>query len=138
MATVRRTAVTLHDVAREAGVSLATASRALNGSARTVNDEYRQRVAAAALKLNYTTNLSAQAVAKGSTTELTPSRSEMPSSSSEICSCWSAVRAESLWNTTVATAPPTPSNSSVKRSVTCCVAVFGMLNPVASFPPLSR
>jgi len=70
MATVRRTAVTLHDVAREAGVSLATASRALNGSARTVNDEYRQRVAAAALKLNYTTNLSAQAVAKGSTTSV--------------------------------------------------------------------
>jgi len=64
----RNTSVTLHDVAREAGVSLATASRALNGSARTVNDAYRQRVVAAALKLNYTTNLSAQAVAKGSTT----------------------------------------------------------------------
>jgi len=70
MAPTRRTAVTLHDVAREAGVSLATASRALNGSSRTVNDEYRQRVAAAALKLNYTTNLSAQAVAKGSTTSV--------------------------------------------------------------------
>ena len=70
MATPRSTAVTLHDVAREAGVSLATASRALNGSSRTVNDEYRQRVAAAALKLNYTTNLSAQAVAKGSTTSV--------------------------------------------------------------------
>jgi len=53
----RTAAVTLHDVAREAGVSLATASRALNGSARTVNDEYRQRVLAAALKLSYTTNL---------------------------------------------------------------------------------
>jgi len=64
----RSASVTLHDVAREAGVSLATASRALNGSARTVNDEYRQRVIAAALKLNYTTNLSAQAVAKGTTT----------------------------------------------------------------------
>jgi len=66
----RSAAVTLHDVAREAGVSLATASRALNGSARTVNDEYRQRVLAAALKLSYTTNLSAQAVAKGSTTSV--------------------------------------------------------------------
>jgi len=66
----RTAAVTLHDVAREAGVSLATASRALNGSARTVNDEYRQRVLAAALKLSYTTNLSAQAVAKGSTTSV--------------------------------------------------------------------
>jgi len=71
MPAARRTApVTLHDVAREAGVSLATASRALNGSARTVNDEYRQRVLAAALKLSYTTNLSAQAVAKGSTTSV--------------------------------------------------------------------
>ncbi|QTX03523.1 LacI family DNA-binding transcriptional regulator [Agromyces archimandritae] len=63
-----RTAATLHDVAREAGVSLATASRSLNGSTRKVNDEYRQRVLAAAARLNYTTNLSAQAVARGATT----------------------------------------------------------------------
>lgn len=60
-----RAAVTLHDVAREAGVSLATASRSLNGSARKVADEYRQRVIAAAERLNYTPNLSAQAVARG-------------------------------------------------------------------------
>lgn len=58
---------TLHDVAREAGVSLATASRSLNGSTRKVNDEYRQRVLAAAARLNYSPNFSAQAVAKGST-----------------------------------------------------------------------
>jgi LacI family transcriptional regulator len=57
--------VTLHDVARVAGVSLATASRSLNGSARKVADEYRERVLAAAASLNYTPNLSAQAVAKG-------------------------------------------------------------------------
>lgn len=56
---------TLHDVAREAGVSLATASRALNGSTRTVNESFRRRVQDAALRLNYTPNLSAQAVAKG-------------------------------------------------------------------------
>jgi len=66
----RTSPVTLHDVAQEAGVSLATASRALNGSSRTVNDAYRQRVLAAASKLNYSTNLSAQAVAKGSTTSV--------------------------------------------------------------------
>jgi LacI family transcriptional regulator len=66
----RTTSVTLNDVAREAGVSLATASRALNGSSRVVKDEYRVRVHEAALKLNYTTNLSAQAVAKGSTTSV--------------------------------------------------------------------
>ncbi|MFF2371134.1 LacI family DNA-binding transcriptional regulator [Agromyces sp. NPDC058110] len=67
--TSRRVApVTLHDVAREAGVSLATASRSLNGSTRTVNDEYRARVLAAAAKLGYTPNLSAQAVARGTST----------------------------------------------------------------------
>lgn len=56
---------TLHDVAREAGVSLATASRSLNGSSRKVNEEYRQRVLDAAARLDYSPNLSAQAVAKG-------------------------------------------------------------------------
>ena len=59
---------TLHDVAREAGVSLATASRSLNGSARKVNESYRLRVVEAAQRLGYTTNLFAQAVARGSTT----------------------------------------------------------------------
>ncbi|BDZ50258.1 LacI family transcriptional regulator [Frondihabitans sucicola] len=58
---------TLHDVAREAGVSLATASRSLNGSTRRVADAYRDRVLAAAAKLDYSPNLSAQAVARGST-----------------------------------------------------------------------
>jgi LacI family transcriptional regulator len=58
---------TLYDVARAAGVSLATASRTLNGSARKVNDSYRERVLAAAEHLGYTTNSSAQAVAKGET-----------------------------------------------------------------------
>ncbi|MBF8188802.1 LacI family DNA-binding transcriptional regulator [Nonomuraea sp. K274] len=58
---------TLHDVAREAGVSVATASRALNGSARNVRSENVRRVRAAAAKLNYEPHLSAQAIAKGST-----------------------------------------------------------------------
>lgn len=56
---------TLYDVAKEAGVSLATASRTLNGSTRVVKDEYRERVFAAAARLGYTPNLSAQAVARG-------------------------------------------------------------------------
>lgn len=64
----RRAPVTLHDVAREAGVSLATASRSLNGSTRRVNEEYRQRVLDAAARLNYTPNFSAQAVVRGTTT----------------------------------------------------------------------
>lgn len=46
-------------------MSLATASRSLNGSSRTVREEYRQRVLAAARRLNYTANQSAQAVARG-------------------------------------------------------------------------
>lgn len=60
-----RSPVTLSDVARAAGVSLATASRSLNGSAKRVNDELRERVLDTARQLNYTPNLSAQAVAKG-------------------------------------------------------------------------
>jgi LacI family transcriptional regulator len=64
---INRSPATLLDVAREAGVSLATASRAINGSDRKVNDAYRERVLAAATRLNYSPNLSAQAVAKGST-----------------------------------------------------------------------
>ena len=43
-------AVTLHDVAREAGVSLATASRVLNGSTRRVAESYRGRVQEAAVE----------------------------------------------------------------------------------------
>lgn len=50
-----------------AAVSLATASRSLNGSNRTVNESYRARVLEAAARLNYSPNTSAQAVARGST-----------------------------------------------------------------------
>ena len=58
-------AVTLQDVAREAGVSLATASRVLNGSERKVADAYRERVGRVAQSLGYTPNMSAQATARG-------------------------------------------------------------------------
>ncbi|WP_063765235.1 LacI family DNA-binding transcriptional regulator [Nonomuraea candida] len=60
-------APTLHDVAREAGVSVATASRALNGSSRNVRAENVTRVREAAARLGYQPHLSAQAIAKGST-----------------------------------------------------------------------
>lgn len=46
-------------------MSLATASRVLNGSARKVAESYRDRVEAAAAMLGYTANLSAQATARG-------------------------------------------------------------------------
>jgi LacI family transcriptional regulator len=63
--------VTLSDVAREAGVSLATASRALNGSAnRTVGEDLRKRVHAAAARLRYSPDGIAQAMARGRTTSL--------------------------------------------------------------------
>ena len=64
-------AVTLSDVAREAGVSLATASRAINGSpTRTVRPDLRDRVFATAERLRYTPDANAQAVARGRTTSL--------------------------------------------------------------------
>lgn len=46
-------------------MSLATASRVLNGSTRKVAESYRERVEAAAEVLGYTANLSAQATARG-------------------------------------------------------------------------
>ncbi|WP_281155560.1 LacI family DNA-binding transcriptional regulator [Streptomyces sp. HYC2] len=54
--------MTLSNVAREAGVSLATASRALNGSTQ-VRLELRERVLAAAARLDYTPNAHAKALA---------------------------------------------------------------------------
>ncbi|ROS31789.1 LacI family DNA-binding transcriptional regulator [Cellulomonas sp. PhB150] len=63
--------VTLSDVAREAGVSLATASRAFNGSAnRTVRADLREKVHAAARKLRYLPDANAQAMARGRTTSV--------------------------------------------------------------------
>lgn len=59
--------VTLSDVAREAGVSVATASRALNGSTRTVGPALVARVTTAARLLQYAPNAQAQAMATGAT-----------------------------------------------------------------------
>ena len=58
-------AATLAQVAAHAGVSLATASRALNGSTRKVNAELQHRVLASAAALGYSANVQAQAVARG-------------------------------------------------------------------------
>ena len=60
----------LADVARAAGVSLATASRVLNGQARPVGEPHRSKVLAAAQLLGYEPNTLAQAVAKGSSNVL--------------------------------------------------------------------
>jgi len=56
---------TLSDVAAAAGVSLATASRALNGSTRRVREDLKDRVLDAAKRLNYSANAQAQAMASG-------------------------------------------------------------------------
>lgn len=56
---------TLAQVAAHAGVSLATASRALNGSARTVTPELQARVLSSAAALGYRANAQAQAMARG-------------------------------------------------------------------------
>ncbi|MFC7303624.1 LacI family DNA-binding transcriptional regulator [Streptomyces monticola] len=57
--------MTLHTVAAAAGVSPATASRALNGTTR-VRDELRRRVLTAAAELGYIPNAHAQALASAS------------------------------------------------------------------------
>ncbi|GAA4698861.1 transcriptional regulator, LacI family [Promicromonospora umidemergens] len=63
--------VTLSQVAREAGVSLATASRAINGSAtRSVRQDLRERVLETARRLDYSPDPSAQAMARGRTSAL--------------------------------------------------------------------
>lgn len=56
--------VTLAQVAQHAGVSLATASRVLNGSTRQVRRELAQRVTASAEELGYLANPTAQALAR--------------------------------------------------------------------------
>ncbi|MBA8826448.1 LacI family transcriptional regulator [Saccharopolyspora lacisalsi] len=57
----------LNDVAKQAGVSLATASRVLNGSARTVGAELQERVREVAARLDYSPSGPAQAMARGAT-----------------------------------------------------------------------
>ncbi|HEY9410897.1 MAG TPA: LacI family DNA-binding transcriptional regulator [Jiangellaceae bacterium] len=59
--------VTLRDVAELAGVSSATASRALGNSSRRMDDELRQRVRDAAAQLRYVSNGPAQALASKTT-----------------------------------------------------------------------
>lgn len=59
--------VTLQDVAASAGVSLATASRALHGGTRVVTAELRERVEKAAADLAYTSHGPAQALARATT-----------------------------------------------------------------------
>lgn len=60
-------AVKLTEVARLAGVSLATASRVLNGSDRTPAEGIAEKVRAAAEQLGYVANAQAQALAKSAT-----------------------------------------------------------------------
>lgn len=57
-------AVRLSDVAQDAGVSLATASRVLNGSARVPGKAVAEKVAASAARLGYVPNAQAQALAR--------------------------------------------------------------------------
>ena len=55
---------TLADVARHAGVSTATASRIINGSAKPVAEALRERVLAAVAELKYVPNAHAQMLAR--------------------------------------------------------------------------
>jgi LacI family transcriptional regulator len=58
---------TLAEVAARAGVSMATASRVLNGSTRSVKQDLRQRVLEAAQDLQYVPNAHAQALVRANT-----------------------------------------------------------------------
>lgn len=57
--------VNLKEVARHAGVSIATASRVLSGSDYPVNDQMRRRVEASATELKYIPNAQAQGLLLG-------------------------------------------------------------------------
>src|SRR4051812_20033900 len=57
---------TLYDVAQHAGVSPATVSRVVNGSARDVGEALRARVLSAATELGYVPHGPAQALARAS------------------------------------------------------------------------
>ncbi len=58
--------MTLEQVAAHAGVSLATASRVINGSTRQVSQRLRDKVNASARELGYLANASAQTLARNS------------------------------------------------------------------------
>ncbi|MFI6576072.1 LacI family DNA-binding transcriptional regulator [Nocardiopsis sp. NPDC050513] len=58
--------VTLEQVAQHAGVSLATASRVINGSTRQVSQRLRDKVTTSAQELGYLANASAQTLARNS------------------------------------------------------------------------
>jgi LacI family transcriptional regulator len=60
-------ASTLAEVAERANVSLATASRVLNGSTRSVTPDLRERVLQAARELRYVPNAHAQALVRANT-----------------------------------------------------------------------
>lgn len=60
-------AIRLSDVALRAGVSQATASRVINGSARRPAEKIAQRVRTAAMELGYVANAQAQALVRSTT-----------------------------------------------------------------------
>ncbi|MCS5497276.1 LacI family transcriptional regulator [Cnuibacter physcomitrellae] len=65
-----RAPATLSDVAAHAGVSLATASRVLNGSTRRVRAPLHEKVVASARVLGYVVDAQAQAVARGTSSTI--------------------------------------------------------------------
>lgn len=57
--------VTLHSIAKKAGVSMKTASGALHGGDMRMSEETRERVRAAAEELGYVPNMAAQSMRRG-------------------------------------------------------------------------
>ena len=84
----RKRAPTIVDVARLAGVSPATASRAFNGSDRQVKETNLDRVLAAARQLDYVPNASAQTVRRGDTTTVALLISDITDGVMEQAKAW--------------------------------------------------
>ena len=80
------------DVAKEAQVSIATASRVLNGSTRKVRNQSYVKVMEAATKLNYRPNAYAQAVAKGTAPNIVLLVSDISPTSHPCRKAWSRRR----------------------------------------------
>jgi LacI family transcriptional regulator len=95
----------LRDVAKEAGVGLATASRALDPASRYVTDDARSRVHTAAARLGYRPNSSARATTTGATPTIAMVVSDIrdPYNAQLVHGAISAARDRSLMVTIIGT-----------------------------------
>jgi len=109
--------VTLRDVAAAAGVSVATASRALTPGFSRISPDARQRVQAAAGKLGYRPNISARATSTGSTSFVAVVVSDMRDSFSTQVAHGVSQAAAKLGLVTTIAGSPEPADPDVIRQL---------------------